>query len=33
MPIAAVPFPGTPAPGTWLIAMSDGGATIIIQLK
>jgi hypothetical protein len=33
MPIAAVPFPGTPAPGTWLIAMSDGGATTILQLK
>src|ERR1700722_11906799 len=33
MPIAAVPFPGTPAPGMWLIAMSDGGATIIIQHK
>ena len=29
----AAPFPGTPAPGTRLIALSDGGATIIIQLK
>ena len=29
MPIARLaPCPGTPAPGTWLIAMSDGGATI-----
>jgi hypothetical protein len=33
MPIAVAPFPGTPAQRTWLIAMSDGGATIIIQLK
>src|SRR6478752_1946216 len=33
MPIAAEPFPDTPAPETWLIATSGGGATTIIPLK
>ena len=33
VPIAVVPFPGSPAPWTTLIAMSDGGVIITIPLQ